>query len=217
MRLLITAGPTHEPIDAVRYIGNRSSGRLGAALAMEANAREWPTTLLLGPSSLEPLGTHLRLDRFRTATDLQRLLEASVEACDALIMAAAVADYRPVETADERGKIRRKGEEMVLRLAPTPDLLASLAPRKRADQTFVGFALEPRAELMRRAREKLQRKSLDAIVANPLETMDSGEIEATLLTPDGILDQTRGLIDKQTFAPWLLDRVADLHERGVRD
>src|SRR5262245_55498974 len=92
-RLLITAGPTHEPIDAVRFLGNRSSGRLGVALADEAAGRGWTVTLLLGPVSRTPSDSRVRVVRFRTCTDLEGLLAEAAAGCDVLIMAAAVADY----------------------------------------------------------------------------------------------------------------------------
>jgi phosphopantothenoylcysteine decarboxylase/phosphopantothenate--cysteine ligase len=171
-RLLVTAGPTHEPIDAVRFLGNRSSGRMGWSLADAAARRGWTTTLLLGPTeSPLPVCSQVRVRRFRTAAQLADLLDEEWPGHDVLIMAAAVADYRPARPADD-GKLRRDGP-VVLELEPTPDLLAGLAARTRADQVTIGFALEPAERLDVSAREKLARKSLDAIVANPLETMGS--------------------------------------------
>src|SRR5689334_2567210 len=111
-RMLITAGPTHEPIDAVRFIGNRSSGRVGAALAGEAAARGWEVTLLMGPGAVVPQArqdSRLEVVRFRTAADLQGLLRERVAGADVLVMAAAVADYRPkVDPKFFGGKFRRK-------------------------------------------------------------------------------------------------------------
>ncbi len=180
--ILITAGPTHEPIDAVRYVANRSSGRLGIALAEAARDAGWSVTLLLGPVGVKP-PAGVALLRFQTAADLARLLDAHFPACDVLIMAAAVADYRP--RAVPRTKLPRTADTWVLELEPVPDLVAACCQRKRPDQRVIGFALEDAAQLDRRAAEKLRRKRLDAIVANPLETMGATHVAATVLTAAG--------------------------------
>jgi phosphopantothenoylcysteine decarboxylase/phosphopantothenate--cysteine ligase len=204
-RLLITAGPTHEPIDAVRFIGNRSSGRIGTAIAAEAARRGWSVTLLMGPAPIVPTDSNINLVRFRTAADLQALLRQHVPAADVLVMAAAVADYRPkVDPQFFGGKFRRKNEELTLQLEPTPDLLAEVAATRRPDQLMVGFALEPRDELLASARAKLERKKIDLVVGNPLETMDSDTIEAIVLGANGFERRTTGKITKEDFAPWLM-------------
>jgi phosphopantothenoylcysteine decarboxylase/phosphopantothenate--cysteine ligase len=210
-RVLITAGPTHEPIDAVRFLGNRSSGRLGVALAERAAARGWTTTLLLGPSSLVPSDSRVKVYRFRTTADLDALLKAHLPAADVLVMAAAVADFRPRTTPDAlQGKIRRTEQKLTLELEPTPDLLATHARGKLARQVFVGFALEPRDELRQSALSKLERKRLDLVVANPLETMDSETIEATVIFADRSERPTEGVISKGAFAEWLLDLIDEV-------
>jgi len=208
-RLLITAGPTHEPIDAVRYIANRSSGQLGVALAEEAAQRGWRVILLLGPTNTAPTLPGVRLIRFQSTADLESALIEHLSWCDVLIMAAAVADYRPIiSESDLETKCRRTTDKMVIELSPTPDLLAGCADRRRDDQTIVGFALEPRAEMIESARRKLTRKKIDMVVANPLETMDSDQIEATILGREGTgLEagrSTPGAIAKTEFAGWLL-------------
>jgi phosphopantothenoylcysteine decarboxylase/phosphopantothenate--cysteine ligase len=213
-RLLLTAGPTHEPIDEVRYLANRSSGRLGIALAEGAAARGWSVTLLLGPTSRGCSDTRVQTHRFRTTADLESLLHEHLPDCDALVMAAAVADYRPV-SAPTGAKIRRSGERMSLELESTPDLLAGCSRRRRPEQLLVGFALEPRRELDASARRKLERKGVDLIVANPLETMDADSIEATLYGPDGVVDATGRPILKVAFADWLLDRIGASVERRI--
>lgn len=206
--MLITAGPTHEPIDAVRFLGNRSSGRVGVALADAAAARGWDVTLLLGPVSRTPTDSRVRTLRFRTCTDLDALLDTEAGRCDVLVMAAAVADYRPkVDPAFFGGKFRRKNEVLTLELEPTPDLLAKVAARRRPEQLMVGFALEPRAELMASARAKLERKRVDLVVGNPLETMDGETIDAIVLGKDGSEQRTGGAISKSAFATWLLDVI----------
>jgi phosphopantothenoylcysteine decarboxylase/phosphopantothenate--cysteine ligase len=206
--LLITAGPTHEPIDAVRYIANRSSGRLGIALAEAAAHAGWRVRLLLGPTPRDCTDTRVEVHRFRTTADLEALLKAHLAWCDALVMAAAVADYRPAAKTAPGTKLRRSGKTMALELESTPDLLAGCAAARRADQLLIGFALEPRAELERSARAKLQRKAVDMIVGNPLETMDSPTIEATIYERGGGATSTPGAIEKHEFAGWLLARIA---------
>lgn len=230
VRLLVTAGPTHEPIDAVRFIGNRSSGRLGVSVATAGAEIGWSVTLLLGPIGPVPgeLDSRVRVVRFRTTADLEGLLGAEFGGCDVLVMAAAVADYRPIvggvagggksgggKSGGDAGgeKLRRTGERLVLELEPTPDLLAGCGRRRRLYQTLVGFALEPRDRLVASAEEKCRRKGVDVIVANPLETMESEGIEAWLVGPGGVVDQTSGVMGKGEFGGWLIGRVRDLHDR----
>lgn len=209
VKLLITAGPTHEPIDAVRFIGNRSSGRMGIALAQAAAARGWYVTLLLGPATANPPAQGVKVHRFRTCEDLRGLLRTHAPAADVLVMAAAVADYRPKPNpAMSGGKFRRTDAPLTLELEPTPDLLAETARSRREGQLFVGFALEPRAELLASAQSKLTRKKIDMVVANPLETMDSDDVEAMVLSADGTREDTPGLMTKREFAPWVLQRIA---------
>ena len=207
-RLLVTAGPTHEPIDSVRYIGNRSSGRMGFALAQASAARAWPTTLLAGPTPLPPPeSSHLSVFRFRTTADLQNLLAQHWPEHDVLIMAAAVADFRPTELAQDR-KLSRTERRWMLELEATPDLLAELDQITQPNQLRVGFALEPADRLIESARRKLDHKHLDAIVANPLQTMDSETIEATVLLADGrSMSPPEGRIPKEQFATWLLGQL----------
>jgi len=205
-RLLITAGPTHEPIDAVRYLGNRSSGRLGIDLAETAAIQGWKTTLLLGPTHLSPVSNMISLHRFRTTADLASLLNRTLPECEILIMAAAVADYTPAET-NLAGKLRRsESEGMTLKLKPTPDLLASCGKQARPEQLLVGFALEPAKGLEDSAHKKLVRKGIDLIVANPLETMESPDIAATLIASESLksFEQKAPSQSKAKFAAWLL-------------
>jgi phosphopantothenoylcysteine decarboxylase/phosphopantothenate--cysteine ligase len=215
-RLLITAGPTHEPIDAVRYLANRSSGRLGIALAEEAARRGWAVTLLLGPTPKDVSDSRVRVARFRTTADLDALLRAELPRHEVLVMAAAVADYRPkAGAADLAGKRRRSTEGMVLELEATPDLLAASASLRRPDQLIIGFALEPRAQMLASAQSKLERKNLDMIVANPLETMDADAIEAVVIARDGSQRRTDGPIPKATFAAWLMGIIESAPRRSA--
>jgi phosphopantothenoylcysteine decarboxylase/phosphopantothenate--cysteine ligase len=217
-RLLVTAGPTHEPIDAVRFIGNRSSGRMGIAIAAAAAAAGCPVTLLMGPATLEATdaGSGIRVVRFRTTADLEESLAEHWPEHDVLVMAAAVADYRPAAAttagADAAGgKLRRREGPLVLELESTPDLLAGVAARSRPGQTLVGFALEPPERLLASARDKLVRKGVHAIVANPLETMDGPDVAGTVVTPDGLLRPEPERLSKPAFAAWLVGKVLELH------
>ena len=203
-RLLLTAGPTREPIDSVRFIGNRSSGRIGLAIAAAADAAGWTVTLLLGPgpqAPSEPIDTI----RFETTAELDTLLHEHWPNHDVLIMAAAVADERPADQPAD-GK-QARGDARTLQLEPTPDLLAGLAPITRSGQYRVGFALEPATQLLERAKAKLKNKCLDAIVANPLSTMDATTIDATLLLANGDTVPAPECMEKSAFAIWLIEHL----------
>lgn len=218
LRVLVTAGPTREPIDAVRFISNRSSGRMGVALAQTAAARGHQVTLLLGPVEAWPEGSGssagspavpLRVRRFERTADLQALLREEWPRHDLLLMAAAVSDHRPMVDqallADASGKLSRGDGPLHLRLEPTPDLLAGLASVTRAEQMAVGFALEPIERLESSALDKLRRKRLFGIVANPLETMDAPTIDGALLLADGRrFAPPEGRCSKARFAEWLI-------------
>ena len=215
MRWLITAGPTREPLDDVRYISNRSSGRMGVALAEAAAAAGHEVTLLLGPVMAPPgLRNAAEVVRFNTTAELEALLAERFPACDVLVMAAAVADYRLATPL--RGKTPR-GEKLRLTLEPTPDLVAGVAKTKRSDQTVVAFALEEAAILEERAAEKMRRKGVDAIVANPLATMDAERVAAVVLTKGGRRVEPPATAgggtdgpgqSKEAFARWLVGWVS---------
>lgn len=209
MRLLITAGPTREPIDDVRFLSNRSSGQLGAALARVGVELGHDVTLLLGAGATAPPESHgVSLLRFSSTRDLQAQLAERFPRCDCLIMAAAVADYRPVQR--HAGKLpRNERGNVVLELEPTPDLVAECAASKKPGQKVIAFALEEPGKLETRALEKLRRKAVDAIVANPLQTMDAGDIDAVLFTADG-RRLSPGPLPKPVFARWLLAALEQL-------
>lgn len=201
--MLITAGPTHEPLDAVRYIANRSSGRMGYCLAEAAVDAGWDVTLLLGPVALTP-PARVETQRFESTDDLMALLGEHFPRSRVLIMAAAVADYRPREPAAH--KLPRTGIRLGIELEPTPDLVAACAARKHPGQRIIGFALEDRETLEARARDKLSRKGLDAIVANPLETMGAERISAVVYTAAGeMITPPCAPLGKPDFARWLID------------
>lgn len=205
--ILITAGPTHEAIDDVRYLANRSSGRMGIALAEAAHEAGCEVTLLLGPVPTPPASRPpppaFSVEQFESTADLQRLLDSHFSACDVLIMAAAVADYRPV--ARTSGKLPRQGGQRTLELEPTPDLVAGCVTRRRPGQRIIAFALEEPDQLASRAVEKMRSKGVDAIVANPLATMGSTDITAVVYTPTGeTFAPNPPINDKQAFAAWLV-------------
>lgn len=209
-RALVTAGPTEEPIDSVRFLGNRSSGRMGIAIAEALLSRGYEVILALGPVRVptpESLGTcsHATIERFRTSRELESLLVRELPLADLVVMAAAVADYRPATTAT--GKLRRDAGGMTLELEGVPDLLATTAPYRKPGARVFGFALEPRERLEQSARAKLERKQLAGIVANPLETMDAADVDGTLFLRDGRV-LSPGCAPKEAFARWLAEAIA---------
>lgn len=208
-RILVTAGPTHEPIDRVRYLANRSSGAMGVAIADAGAGAGCAVTLLLGPG-VRMASDAVCVKKFETTADLERLLDEYFVQCDVLVMAAAVADFRPRPRKLDEEKIER-GEKLVLELESTPDLVAACAQRKRADQRVIAFALEEPAKLADRAKAKLARKRVDAIIANPLETMGADEINATIYTACGDAISP-GAMSKVDFAAWLVKWI--INQRG---
>jgi phosphopantothenoylcysteine decarboxylase / phosphopantothenate---cysteine ligase len=212
LRILVTAGGTREPIDPVRFIGNRSSGRMGLALAERAHARGAEVTLIAANVGLDaPVGGN-RLD-VETTTELAESCDQQLEGCDLLIMAAAPADFRPAEASDE--KLRRSGDGIDLELTPTEDILAGLSSRARAEQTLIGFAAEYGGDAEVRAREKLARKRLDMVVMNdvsdPRIGFDSSDNAVSLVTGSGTV--AVGLADKREIADRILDCAVDLHRK----
>lgn len=170
-KVLITAGPTYEPLDPVRFIGNRSSGKMGVAIAESFAKKGASVKLLLGPSKLNPVGENMETIRVKTA---QEMYEAAVQlfpSMDLAVFAAAVADYRPIHVADQ--KIKKKGEGMSIDLEKTPDIAAALGKMKKAGQMTVGFALETNNEKAN-ASDKLERKNFDMIVLNSLRDKGAG-------------------------------------------
>jgi phosphopantothenoylcysteine decarboxylase / phosphopantothenate---cysteine ligase len=205
MKVLITAGPTREAIDAVRYIGNRSSGRMGAAIASAAMNAGHAVTLILGPVAVPMPNITRRID-VETAAQMQAAVLAEFPAHDLLIMAAAVADYRPKHVHAE--KLARSGGTLTIECEPTEDILAAAGATKRPDQRAIGFSLETTGNLAR-SREKLVRKNVDLIVHNPTGTMDSKDVESVLLWADGRVE-TLSLRSKSEFAELLVARASQL-------
>ena len=185
LKVLVTAGGTREPIDSVRFVGNRSSGRMGFALAEEAARRGADVTVVAANVSLPRRGGIDYVD-VESAEELLEACEVRFEPSDVLLMAAAVADYRPAHAHPGKLKKDRAGRELELTLVRTPDVLATLAPRRRPGQLLVGFAAEHGTGALASAREKLERKGLDAIVVNDVSTpgiaFDSPDNEVTVVT-----------------------------------
>jgi phosphopantothenoylcysteine decarboxylase/phosphopantothenate--cysteine ligase len=210
VRVLVTAGGTREPIDSVRYVGNRSSGRMGFAVAAEAARRGAEVTVVAANVSL-PRRPDVRYVDVESAAELERATSAEFDAADVLVMAAAVADFRPA--TPEESKISKTGRDgLVLELEPTVDVLASVSARRRPGQVLVGFAAEHGDGAVERARGKLERKRLDAVVANDISRRDIGfdrpENEVTIVTATG--DEPVPFGPKPEVASAILDAVERL-------
>jgi phosphopantothenoylcysteine decarboxylase/phosphopantothenate--cysteine ligase len=212
-RVLVSAGGTREPLDAVRYVGNRSSGRMGVALAAEARRRGAEVTLLAANLAV-PAPPGVELVETPTAADLEREALARAGDADVVVMAAAVADYRPAEAVAAK---RPKGSATwTLELEPTADVLSTLGERRGDGQILVGFAAETGAEGLGRAREKLARKGADLFVFNDVSRPDIGfdatDNEVTLLTGSG--ERTIAKAPKEEIAVAILDEVEALSANG---
>jgi phosphopantothenoylcysteine decarboxylase / phosphopantothenate---cysteine ligase len=206
-RVLVTAGGTREAIDPVRFIGNRSSGRMGHALAQAAADRGATVTLVTTVDRATPAGAEVV--RVESAEQMAEAVLARYAQVDVVVMAAAVADFRPKRV--EASKIKKDGGPPEVVLEPTPDILAELGRTKRA-QVLVGFAAET-DDLLAHAAEKLARKRADLLVANDVSAPDAGFEVATnrgyVLHADGRVDEL-ALMDKAAFADAVLDRVVPL-------
>jgi phosphopantothenoylcysteine decarboxylase / phosphopantothenate---cysteine ligase len=212
LKVLITAGGTREPIDSVRYVGNRSSGRMGFALAEEAAALGAVVTVIAANVGL-PRSPRIGYVDVGTAAELKDACEAELPNADVLLMAAAVADYRPPAPADTKLK-KDEREELVIELERTPDILSGLAATRRADQLLIGFAAEHGDRAVEYGRDKLARKGLDAVVVNDIARADIGfegaENEVTIVTPRGEHHVPRA--SKAEVARAILDVVEDLRK-----
>jgi phosphopantothenoylcysteine decarboxylase / phosphopantothenate---cysteine ligase len=211
--VLVSAGGTREPLDAVRFVGNRSSGRMGVALAAEARRRGAKVTLLAANLSV-PAPPGVALVETPNAADLEREALAHAVEADVVIMAAAVADYRPAEAV--AAKRPKDTATWTLELEPTTDVLSALGERRRDDQLLVGFAAETGGNGLERAREKLARKGADLFVLNDVGRTDIGfdtfDNEVTLLTAAG--ERTVAKAPKDEIAAAILDEVEALLAHG---
>ena len=214
LRVLVTAGGTREPIDPVRFIGNRSSGRMGFALAAAAARRGAEVTMIAANVSLPTPAGVRRID-VETAAQLATAAEAEFATTQVLLMAAAPADFRTAEPAS--GKLQRSGS-LELSLEPTEDILASLAGGRREGQTIVGFAAEHGGEAVERARGKLRRKGADMIVLNDVSNPEIGfESERNAVTLIAEESETEVPIDsKDVVAEAILGEVDRLREKAGR-
>jgi phosphopantothenoylcysteine decarboxylase / phosphopantothenate---cysteine ligase len=212
LRVLVTAGGTREPIDPVRFIGNRSSGKQGHAVATEAASRGAQVTLITTAS--RDAGPGVEVVRVETAGEMETEVLARAGDADVVVMAAAVADFRPKVAADDKLKKGEGVPEVVLE--PTPDILAGLGARKRPDQTLVGFAAETN-DVLANAADKLRRKNLDLIVANDVSAPNVGfehdTNEVMLIRADGSREDVP-LADKRMVARAVLDAVLDLRRQS---
>ena len=170
-KLLITAGPTHEPIDPVRFIGNRSSGKMGIALAIEAANQGAKVDLVLGPTNLNCKHANITTHKIETAEQMYEQVDSVFDTTDISIFSAAVADYTPEFVA--KNKIKKSDASLSVLLKETTDILAAMGKKKRANQIIVGFALETENEIAN-AQKKLDRKNLDIIVLNSLNNKGAG-------------------------------------------
>jgi len=212
-RIVVTAGPTYEAIDPVRFIGNRSSGKMGFAIANAAALRGASVTLVTGPVSLETPKNVRRID-VESANEMYRAVIPRAKKADAVVMAAAVADYKPEKTARRKIKKEKGGRTPELRLITTPDILETLGKAKNG-RILVGFALETDNELSN-AREKLRRKNLDVVVLNSLKenrkVFGSDMNHVTVIDRSGKAEALNTM-PKFDVANAILDRMKEMMER----
>ena len=209
LKVLVSAGRTEEPIDPVRVLTNRSSGRMGVALAEAARDRGAAVTLVAGAMSVEP-PSGVRVVPVSSAAEMEREVMIEARAADLVLMAAAVSDYRPAHVVRE--KLKRGSGPLTLELAPNPDIVARAAARRRPGQVFVGFALET-SQGLKHAKEKLVAKGLDLVVLNdPRDSIGRETNRVTMVEPGA----TRRLpeLPKREVAERVLDRAVEL--RGAR-
>ena len=211
LSVVVTAGPTAEPLDPVRYITNRSSGKMGYAIAEAAHARGAHVTLISGPTAIQP---PKGVDFVRIGTT-QELYDAALGHADAdvVIQAAAPADYRAREISPT--KIKRTGDSLMIELVPNPDIAAALGARKHPGQTLVGFAAETN-NVIENAQGKLKRKALDLIVANDVTRAGAGfDVDTNIVTLiDGEGMKELPMMTKREVADGILDRVAELRAQN---
>ncbi|MBS1776345.1 MAG: bifunctional phosphopantothenoylcysteine decarboxylase/phosphopantothenate--cysteine ligase CoaBC [Bacteroidetes bacterium] len=209
LRALVTAGPTFERLDPVRFIGNFSTGKMGIALAETLAEQGADVTLILGPSSIRPKNNQIKIELVESAAEMYEACVARFEEVDIAVLAAAVADYRPTQIADE--KIKKQAETLTLQLEKTKDILATLGSRKTT-QTLVGFALETNHELAN-AEKKLFAKNADLIVLNSLRDEGAGfgfdTNKITLLDKSG-QHTTLPLVSKKEAANIIVNRIANM-------
>jgi phosphopantothenoylcysteine decarboxylase/phosphopantothenate--cysteine ligase len=208
-RVVVSAGPTREAIDPVRFISNRSSGRMGVAIASAAWRRGADVVLVAGPLSVAP-SVGAKIVKVETTEEMRDAIDQAVPEADALVMAAAPADFRPAEPAAD--KVRKSSVPTELRVTPTPDILTDTRASRRRGMVVVGFALET-DNVLDNARKKLEAKDLDLVVLNDAREAGAGfEVETnrvTLIARNG-KDEALPLLPKHEVADAILDRVAEM-------
>jgi phosphopantothenoylcysteine decarboxylase/phosphopantothenate--cysteine ligase len=210
-KALVTAGPTYEAIDPVRFIGNHSSGKMGIAIAKELHRRGAEVTLVMGPTSKNFSGNGVEVMRVTSAEEMFRACESLFENSDIAVMAAAVADYTPANASKE--KIKKKEGVINLELVKTTDILKSLGERKKNSQVLVGFALETTDE-RKHALEKLESKKADMIVLNSLNDANAGfgyDTNKITIFPKNGNEITFGMKSKEEVAKDIVDTIIRLH------
>ena len=215
-KILVSAGPTYEDLDPVRYIGNRSSGRMGYAIAAEAARRGADVVLVTGPTSIDAPAVR-EVVRVRSAAEMHEAVLSRAGAMQVVVMAAAVADYTPADRAEQ--KVAKTGDRLTLELKKTPDILGDLGRRRLAQgegPVLVGFAAETE-NVVASATAKRERKHADLIVANDVSRKDAGfDVDTnavTIIGPDGA--EPLPLQAKSRVAAEILDRVEKLLTRGA--
>ena len=216
-RVLVTAGPTREAFDPVRYIGNRSSGRMGYALAQAAWRRGAEVTLVSGPSSL-PAPVGVRLVKVETAEEMHAAVSEHIGEADLTVFAAAVADYRPAEARPEKVKRRVAGKELAVALEANPDIAEATIGARKPSSVTVGFALET-SDLLANAAKKLEAKGFDVVVANDATEAGAGfEVATTRVTilSRGSAPEPLPLLSKDEVAEEILDRAGRVLQSRTR-
>ncbi|MCM8783863.1 MAG: phosphopantothenoylcysteine decarboxylase [Candidatus Omnitrophica bacterium] len=207
VHLLITAGPTREPLDPVRFISNYSTGTLGYILAEEAKKEGYSVTLISGPTHLKP-PQGVKFIAINTASEMYKEVKKHFSSCDCLIMTAAVCDFRVVKPA--RNKIKKgSSKNLILRLVKNPDILYEMGRRKK-DKILIGFSLET-TNLIKHAQEKLKKKNLDLIIAQKLgrNTFGEGSITPLIIYREGVLKKSAPC-SKLGFSKRLLKEINTL-------
>lgn len=209
LKVLITAGPTRAPIDSVRFLSNRSSGRLGSEIAKAAQKHGCDTKLLLGRGADANFkNIPVEIIDFETNSDLYQALNDQIEWFDILIMTAAVVDFIPSKIFNN--KITKAASNTTLELKPSMDLLENISSKKKTHQFICGFALQEKSKLKKDALNKLKNKNLDAIVANTLDSMESSKIHSpSIYWADGSENKpSKGVaVEKTQFSNWLITQL----------
>jgi phosphopantothenoylcysteine decarboxylase/phosphopantothenate--cysteine ligase len=211
-KVIVTAGPTREHIDPIRFITNRSSGRMGYAIAEMATARGAEVTLISGKTHLE-IPAHLEFRQVETAAEMRKAILDDFDTTDVVIMSAAVSDYRPSEYSSV--KIKKTEEPMTISLSRNVDILSDLSDRKDPDQLLVGFAAET-DNILQNAQQKLVTKNLDLIIANDVSAEGAGfEVDTNIVSiidSKGKCDQLP-LMSKSDIADQILNRIVQLFQK----